>query len=180
MKKRCCKCLKRKDTKKHFHVRRWTTISGQKRIGWQYECKSCQRERTYVRRAKFKADGILNYSQRAQQRLKLECLKAYSKEPCCDCCGEKFLEFLAIDHINGKGHQHRKEIKRSGTSFYLWLRANGFPKGFRVLCHNCNHSYGQYGYCPHKTPDARPIMPPERKYAKKQNHNSTVPVQVKS
>jgi hypothetical protein len=32
-----------------------------------------------------------------------------------------------------------------------WLRKNGFPKGFRVLCHNCNFAHGHYGYCPHKT-----------------------------
>jgi len=28
----------------------------------------------------------------------------------------------------------------------------GYPTGFRVLCHNCNQAIGLYGYCPHKTP----------------------------
>jgi hypothetical protein len=29
------------------------------------------------------------------------------------------------------------------------LARNGFPDGYRVLCHNCNMALGQYGYCPH-------------------------------
>jgi hypothetical protein len=32
----------------------------------------------------------------------------------------------------------------------FWLKRNGYPKGFRVLCHNCNSARGLYGYCPHK------------------------------
>ena len=37
-----------------------------------------------------------------------------------------------------------------GTGIYQWLKNNSYPKGFRVLCYNCNNSYGHYGYCPHK------------------------------
>ncbi len=65
----------------------------------------------------------------------------------CSCCGENRLEFLCIDHINGGGNQHRKEIK---NKFYPWLLRNNFPAGFRTLCHNCNLSLGFYGYCPHE------------------------------
>ena len=68
----------------------------------------------------------------------------------CICCGEKRIEFLCIDHINGGGNQHRKEIGSSGTPMYKWLVKNKYPKGFRVLCHNCNMSIGAYGYCPHQ------------------------------
>lgn len=32
---------------------------------------------------------------------------------------------------------------------YRWLKQQGFPTGFRVLCMNCNFSYGLHGYCPH-------------------------------
>jgi hypothetical protein len=56
-------------------------------------------------------------------------------------------EFLTMDHINGGGNQHRKKIKES---IYRWLYHNNFPSGFRVLCANCNMSYGLFGYCPHK------------------------------
>jgi hypothetical protein len=66
----------------------------------------------------------------------------------CACCGEKRFEFLAVDHINGGGGKHRKQIHRSIES---WLIKNNFPDGFRLLCHNCNMSLGRYGYCPHQT-----------------------------
>jgi hypothetical protein len=66
----------------------------------------------------------------------------------CACCGEDREEFLAIDHIDGGGRTHRKRIR---MMIYFWLRKNGFPEGFRTLCHNCNMSLGRRGYCPHQT-----------------------------
>ncbi len=66
----------------------------------------------------------------------------------CSCCGEKELKFLSIDHINGNGEKHRKEIYRNINT---WLVKNNYPKGFQVLCFNCN--WGRYknnGVCPHK------------------------------
>lgn len=69
----------------------------------------------------------------------------------CKCCGENRIEFLSIDHINGGGTKHRKEI--GNASIYVWLKRNNFPKeGFRILCHNCNMSKAYYGYCPHQHP----------------------------
>ena len=70
----------------------------------------------------------------------------------CACCPEKYIEFLTIDHINGNGNQHRREIKAAGQylKFYGWLIRNNFPEGYRVLCMNCNFARGKYGYCPHE------------------------------
>ncbi|KKL79192.1 hypothetical protein LCGC14_2017220, partial [marine sediment metagenome] len=79
--------------------------------------------------------------------VRLEVLTHYSKgEPQCVCCGEKILEFLCMDHINGGGS---RQSKKTGVNIYAWLRKNEFPLGFRVLCHNCNSALGFYGYCPH-------------------------------
>lgn len=33
---------------------------------------------------------------------------------------------------------------------YHWIKRNGFPAGFRVLCLNCNFARGIYGRCPHE------------------------------
>jgi hypothetical protein len=113
--------------------------------GLHYWCKSCrtayrisdERAKDKVRaratRQKQRWDAILHYS---------------SSDPKCSCCGERTPEFLAIDHINGGGTQHRKEVP--ANKFYRWLRDNNWPEGYRVLCHNCNSSYGYYGYCPHQ------------------------------
>lgn len=68
----------------------------------------------------------------------------------CECCGEDRYEFLALDHINGGGIQHRRELGWSGNSIAKWLMKNDYPKGFRILCHNCNCAIGFYGSCPHQ------------------------------
>lgn len=83
-------------------------------------------------------------------RLKINTMEKYGGAYCA-CCGEDHFEFLSIDHINGGGSKHRRELKSSGKSYnmYQWLRANNYPEGFRVLCMNCNCAMGLYGYCPH-------------------------------
>ena len=68
----------------------------------------------------------------------------------CACCGESTYEFLAIDHINGGGTAHRREIKGYGSRMCDWLIKNNFPDGFQILCHNCNLAKGFYGQCPHQ------------------------------
>lgn len=77
-------------------------------------------------------------------------LRAYSTgpEPACACCGERIATFLALDHVEGGGPAQRQET--GGGGFYTWLKKNGYPPGFRVLCHNCNHGREiNGGVCPH-------------------------------
>lgn len=65
----------------------------------------------------------------------------------CKCCGEAEEQFLSIDHIDGGGNKHAKEV----GSVYKWLIANGFPPGFQTLCINCNiGKFRNGGICPHK------------------------------
>ena len=66
----------------------------------------------------------------------------------CVCCGQDRVQFLALDHVDGDGARHRKEIG-TGGAFYRWLKQNGFPPGLQVLCHNCNLAQSAYGSCPH-------------------------------
>ena len=88
-------------------------------------------------------------SKERYKKIKLDTITAYGGK--CECCGELKIEFLVIDHKEGDGNKERKELGiGAGGPFYLWLKRQGFPKGrYRVLCHNCNASYGTYGYCPH-------------------------------
>lgn len=72
----------------------------------------------------------------------------------CRCCGETEEYFLTIDHVDGGGSAHRREIRATGQSskFYLWLRDNAYPSGFQVLCQNCNvGKWRNGGRCPHDT-----------------------------
>lgn len=85
-----------------------------------------------------------------QQRIKREVLSHYCEDALkCACCGETIFEFLSIDHINGNGLKHR-EIVGSSYRYYSWLKRNKYPKGYRVLCHNCNQATSYGRTCPHK------------------------------
>lgn len=84
-----------------------------------------------------------------QQSLKKKVITHYGGK--CACCGEENISFLTIDHINGKGSSHRRQIGGGGTVIYRWLNKNHYPKEYQVLCFNCNcgrHING--GICPHK------------------------------
>ncbi|HYT41427.1 MAG TPA: hypothetical protein VEP90_03720 [Methylomirabilota bacterium] len=105
--------------------------------GHKSTCLECQR--------KFNKD--------ANERRKLKVFTVYSDgTPRCACCGELELTVLTIDHINGGGNKHRKQIgygKGSGAHTYRWLIHNNFPEGFRVLCMNCNWAVFILGHCYH-------------------------------
>lgn len=88
-------------------------------------------------------------NRRRKQAIKKQVFERYGKA--CACCGEKHSEFLCIDHLNGGGIKHRKKINtHGGTEFYAWLKRNGYPQGFRTLCHNCNMAIAMFEKCPHK------------------------------
>ena len=90
------------------------------------------------------------------RRLKIEVLTLYGNDKCgCVRCGEARPACLSIDHIEGRGSQHRKGAMRSSSSFYAWLKKNGYPKGYQTLCMNCqfikrfeNHEEGKYATDP--------------------------------
>ena len=92
-------------------------------------------------------------SKRQKLKVRVEVLRHYGgKNLKCICCGESEIKFLAIDHIEGGGGKDRKKHGQ-GNTFYAWLKKENYPKGFQVLCHNCNLSKGFYGYspkCPNK------------------------------
>lgn len=90
-----------------------------------------------------------NAEARARHKtLRTQLLELYGGH--CTCCGEATFEFLAIDHVNGNGSEDRRRFKKS-TDFVRKLLSYGEPRPeYRLLCHNCNSSYGYYKYCPHQ------------------------------
>lgn len=79
---------------------------------------------------------------RYRRRLKLAALEAYGGK--CDECGETEPDLLEIDHIHGFGNEHRERLfgyghaSPGGWNFYLWLKKNRWPEGFRVRCRTCH------------------------------------------
>jgi hypothetical protein len=83
------------------------------------------------------------------QKLRLSILEHYSNDKIkCKCCGENIIEFMCLDHIEGNGNLHRKQVGKNGV--LKWIVKNNYPSGFQVLCHNCNMAKGSSGKCPHR------------------------------
>ncbi len=93
-------------------------------------------------------EQIAEYRRKWNAQLSADVRGAYGDE--CTCCGEDEPKFLLIDHIDGTGAARRRSGIDSGFHFHLWLRREGFPPGFQILCHNCNQAKGSHGQCPHK------------------------------
>jgi hypothetical protein len=147
----CVRCLSRYKRRKDERVARGLCTvcpnhasDGRKTCG---ECRARYRRRT-------------NDCNRA---VKVRVMAHYGGKCMCPGCGEAAIEFLSIDHINGGGNKHRRELAnnrllpgknvyqvRGGVNFYRWLERSGFPEGYRVLCFNCNMARGFHGYCPHE------------------------------
>lgn len=94
-------------------------------------------------------DGFNQKQREWRLRLKHTVFAAYGDK--CVCCGEARFEFLTIDHTNGGGTRHRKQLKADGVHIYQLLKRKGYPKeDYRLLCFNCNCSKGFSGFCPHE------------------------------
>lgn len=79
----------------------------------------------------------LNATVRGYQRSwKMDALNAYGG-PVCPTCGQTDLCALTIDHIAQFRSPEEREIG-GGSGLYIWLKHNGYPPGYRVLCYNCN------------------------------------------
>jgi len=79
--------------------------------------------------------------------LKLLVFQAYGMA--CSCCKTSVLIHLTIDHIDGNGGTHRRNIgRKGGSSFYQWLVKNNYPVGYQAMCFNCNFAKHILGCCP--------------------------------
>lgn len=117
--------------------------------------KLCSRCRVYYPLTEFcvnrrSVDGLYCYcrscsnikrketGKKYRAKLKREILTHYGNgKLACIICGFNDIRALSIDHIEGSGKAHRKQINRMGVSFYAWLRKENYPNGFRTLCMNC-------------------------------------------
>lgn len=134
-------------------------------------CAKCFRELpvSYFVQSKKLKNGYKSYCkeckhvcwQLSQWCNKMEFVLAYGGK--CQCCGETELEFLTLEHIDGKGSAHRKKVGK-GSKQYKDLKKKNYPKDkYTVLCFNCNWSerYKHFktkisvktlkGFCPHKS-----------------------------
>lgn len=101
-------------------------------------CKACNVE-WGKEQWKNHPERYLRLARQTARRLKIIIMEKYGGSPAaCSCCGETDMDVLCLDHINGDGRKHRREIE--GKSLYAWIRREGYPPIFQVLCANCNMS----------------------------------------
>ena len=139
---------------KECRKKTWNENSGDTNTRRREKYKDDPEQREVWRRARkryyAKNRERLNEEKRAYtQRRREEVITKYGGK--CSCCGEKTIEFLAIDHTENNGAEERRRLKgSSGVYSKLWKSAKILP-GYRVLCHNCNCAIGFYGSCPHQS-----------------------------
>lgn len=96
-------------------------------------CQKCQTKtntRSRLSKANLKEDVISHYGGK------------------CACCGIVYLPALCIDHIEGNGNKHRKQLGGNNSfNIYGWLKKQGHPPGYQVLCWNCNAVKSFNGTC---------------------------------
>jgi len=143
----------------------------------QHTCLECHRakaaEKEKKRRAaggdKYRANCRAYYAKNrdrlrfqtnaSNRRLRDLVFQAYGGNV-CSCCGETEWTMLTLDHVNEDGKHHRRAVAKErgwsvttvvGTEMWRWLRDNGFPPGYQVLCYNCNISkHRNGGVCGHQ------------------------------
>lgn len=98
------------------------------------KCATCD-ERTKEYRRSIKQQAIDNYGGK------------------CVCCNESNIAFLTFDHVDSNGGERRQRVpqQKGGSAMHYWLRRNGYPNEFQILCYNCNLARDHNdGICPHK------------------------------
>lgn len=143
--------------KKYYYAHREERIAHQKEYALahkehivEYKKQWRQSSRGKELTAKWREDNREHLREGQKIRnanVKYEVLSHYSVEdiPICELCLAKGVRcvdtrLLTIDHINGGGTEHRKEVG-AGARFYRWLKRNNYPEGYRVLCFGCNLYY---------------------------------------
>ena len=125
------------------------------RIKPEIKEKILERNRSYSKEY-YSQPEIKQKRNKVITNVKLEVFTHYSKVvsdsdiPICACCGYSDLRFLALDHIESRKHLPPNEAKLNGILLWKYVKHKGLPKGFQVLCYNCNIAKGDRRYCPHQ------------------------------
>jgi glucan-binding YG repeat protein len=82
-------------------------------------------------------EQLYNKTARIRNQHRIDALKHYSGGTMsCARCGFDDIRAISLDHVNGDGAAHRRQFKDSWAVF-RWIKKNGYPEGFQVLCMNC-------------------------------------------
>jgi len=150
----------RRQARERYHNNPEPTLAYQKEYYKKNRKRIIKRVRAYEKKNRRKVSMRHNKAaQKKRKELKEEVYTHYSRgKPRCVCCGISGIEFLNTDHIKGRKNMERdKKLRKLGYSqklkgdhLIVWLKNNNFPRGFQILCWNCNYGKLIEGKCPHK------------------------------
>ena len=125
--KKCSKC--KQVFPRTIEFFRWRSDRNEFRAS----CRFCDKQHYKDNRKTY-----LARNNRWHLNFKKKILRHYSPDLKCQMCGFDDIRALSLDHIDGGGNEHRRQIDvHSGAMFYRWIRDNNFPEGYQVLCMNC-------------------------------------------
>lgn len=111
-------------------------------------CHSCYAKNRYWDNPQKYREAERERQAATRKRIRDELIEAYGGRCVCDRCPETNPAFLTLDHVNGDGNHHRKEL---GSHTYMDLKRRRWPKeGYRLLCWNCNAMTRGGKPCPHE------------------------------
>ncbi len=135
--------MDRKETNHKYYIEHREYFR-QKRLEWGLSHPNYYQENNSIyklnskrrnQRADVQAEILQKYTER-----KIIVLTYYGNGKCaCVLCGFEDVRALSIDHINGGGTEHRRQIHKN---MYRWLVDNNYPKGYQTLCMNCQFIKG--------------------------------------
>lgn len=151
--RRCTKCKTEKAYSEFYTGKRGVrSTCKQCDAFWSREDRKKYPDKYRTQKARYVAanrERHLAYHRERNAFYKRTVMEAYGGK--CACCGETGVDFLCIDHVDGGGTAHRRQLRKIGVSFYRWLIKNLFPTGLQILCANCNLSkYVNGGVCMHQ------------------------------
>ncbi len=129
---------RRENSRAHYYKNKTPYIQRAKKWGQDHPIKRKRIANKYYWRNVEKMHEI---GRRYVDNLRKLVFGHYSPNLVCQRCGFSDIRALSIDHIAGGGLAHARQLghknMRGGTNLYRWIRDNGFPTGFQVLCMNC-------------------------------------------
>ncbi len=129
-------------SRKYYHTnekyRRWRKSYyhiWKKKYPNSYKRKMLKGRPIKMRYAKLHRKEIRLYHRQRYMKTKLDVLMRYSPNLICKLCGYDDKRALTIHHLEGGGNKHALSLS---NHLYEWLQKNNYPKGYQVLCFNCN------------------------------------------
>lgn len=119
--------------------------------GYQVLCYNCNMIKEVEKRRKDKKsiNKATIRENRYGHKLKADVMEAYSGGKAqCKCCGFDNIDGLSIDHIHGRKNYDEPNLR--SKALFQKLKREKFPKGYQVLCINCNSAKGKLSKCPHQ------------------------------